>query len=132
MPLATVPTFSEYKAVVMLTDHADSARAWIEQLQVFKQADPTIASQPLLVVSSAQAGPMLQPYAGSGQINGLVNGIADAARLEFMNNSRPGIARSYWDAFGVGVILAVLLIVLGSLWSLFAAIRARRAAAGEA
>lgn len=132
MPSATVTTFSGYKAVVMLTDHADSARAWIEQLQVFKQADPTIASQPLLVVSSAQAGPMLQPYSGSGQINGLINGIVDAARLEVMNDSRPGIARSYWDAFGVGVILAILLIVLGSLWSLFAAIRARRAAAGEA
>jgi hypothetical protein len=75
---------------------------------------------------------MLEPYAGSGQINGLVSGIADAARLEFMNNSRPGLARAYWDAFGVGMILAVILIVLGSFWSLFAAIRARRAAAGEA
>jgi Na+-translocating ferredoxin:NAD+ oxidoreductase RnfE subunit len=74
---------------------------------------------------------MLQPYANSGQINGLVSGIADAARFEFMNNSRPGIARSYWDAFGVGVILAVALIVLGSLWSLVGVIRARRAEAGE-
>ncbi len=132
IPSATVPGFSGYKAVVMLTDHADSARAWIEQLQTFKQADPTLASQPLLVVSSAQAGPLLQPYAGSGQINGLVSGIADAARLERTNSDRPGIARSYWDAFGVGVILAVVFIVLGSLWSLFAAIRARGAAAGEA
>jgi hypothetical protein len=132
IPSATVPGFSEYKAIVMLTDHADSARAWIEQLQTLKQADPTLASQPLLVVSSAQTGPMLQPYAGSGQINGLISGIADAARFEKKNNVPPGIARSYWDAFGVGVIVAVALIVLGSLWSLFARMRASRVEAGEA
>ncbi len=84
----------------MLTDHADSARVWIEQLQTLKQADRTLANQPLLVVSSAQAGPMLQPYVSSQQINGLVNGLADAARYEQKNNVPPGLARSYWDAFG--------------------------------
>jgi hypothetical protein len=123
--------FSGYSAVILLTDHADSARSWIEQLQAAKQADPSIANQPLLVVSSAQAGPMLQPYASSRQISGLVNGLSDAARLE-ASTSRPAIARSYWDAFGIGVILAVALIVLGSLWSLVTNVRARRVEAGEA
>jgi Na+-translocating ferredoxin:NAD+ oxidoreductase RnfE subunit len=42
------------------------------------------------------------------------------------------MARSYWDAFGIGVILAVALIVLGSLWSLVTNVRARRVEAGEA
>ncbi len=131
IPSATVTGFSDYKAIIMLTDHADSARVWIEQLQTLKQADPTLASQPLLVISSAQAGPMLQPYVSSGQINGLVNGLVDAARYEHQNNVPPGLARSYWDAFGAGIILAITLIVLGSLWSIFAGIRARRAEAGE-
>ena len=61
----------------------------------------------------------------------MVNGLSDAARYEFVNNSRPGIARSYWDAFGVGLFMAVLAIVLGSLWSLFTGIRARRAEAEQ-
>jgi len=127
-----VPTaFSGYSAIAMLTDHADSARVWVEQLQIAKQTDPTLANQSLLVVSSAQAGPMLQPYVASRQINGLINGLSDATRYEFVNNSRPGIARAYWDAFGVGSMLAVVLIVLGSLWSLFTGMRARRAEAGE-
>ena len=43
----------------------------------------------------------------------------------------PAIARSYWDAFGFGTLLAVALIVLGSAWSLFTGIRARRAEVGE-
>jgi len=132
IPSARVTGFSDYKAIVILTDHADSARAWIEQLQTLKQADPTLANQSLLVASSAQAGPMLQPYVDSQQVNGLVNGLSDAVRFEFINNSRPGIARSYWDAFGVGVIFAIALIVVGSLWSLFTGMRARRVEAGEA
>ena len=131
MPSATVNTFSEYSAVILLTDNAESARIWIEQLQNMKQRDSSLALQPLLVAASAQAGPLLQPYASSRQITGLITGLSDASRFEFVNNSRPGIARSYWDAFGVGLIMAVALIVLGSLWSIFAGIRARRAEATE-
>ena len=118
--------FSEYAALVLLTDHAESARIWVEQLQALKQTDPGLAAQPLLTVSSAQAGPMLQPYVSSGQIDGLISGMADAARYESINSSRPGIARSYWDAFGIGIMLAAALIVLGSLWSLFTGMRTPR------
>jgi hypothetical protein len=131
MPDATVNAFSEYSAVILLTDNAESARIWIEQLQNVKQRDSAVALQPLLVAASAQAGPLLQPYNSSRQVTALITGLSDASRFEFVNNSRPGIARSYWDAFGVGLIMAVGLIVLGSLWSVFAGIRARRAEATE-
>jgi hypothetical protein len=126
-PLADVASFSEYAAVVVLTDHAESGRVWVEQIQSQKQADPALANQPLLMVASAQAGPLLQPYVSSRQIAGMISGLPDAARYEVVNNSRPGIARSYWDAFGIGLIMSVALIVLGSLWSLFTGLRARRA-----
>jgi hypothetical protein len=131
IPASPVLGFSEYAAVILLTDHADSARVWVEQLHILKQTDAALASQPLLTVSSAQAGPMLQPYAASGQISALISGLSDAVRYEFLNSSRPGIARSYWDAFGVGLMLAITLIVLGSLWNLFLGIRSRRAEAAE-
>lgn len=130
-PAASVDVFSGYSAVIVLTDHADSARIWIEQLQTVKERDAALALQPLLVASSAQAGPMLQPYVSSGQINGLISGLADAARFEYQNMSRPGITLSYLDAFGAGLFMAVTLIVLGSLWSIIAGIRARRAEAAE-
>jgi hypothetical protein len=107
----------------------DSARTWIEQLQTVKQRT-ALALQPLLVASSAQAGDA--PAVRSRQINGLITGLADATRFEFgSNTSRPGIARSYWDAFVVGLIMAVALILLGSLWSIFAGIRARRIEVAE-
>jgi hypothetical protein len=131
MPLVNVNSLSDFAAVIVLTDHAESGRVWVEQLENFKQVDPALTSQLLLVVSSAQAGPMLQPYVSSGQVDGMISGLAGAAGYESVNNNRPGTARTYWDAFGVGLMLAVVLIGLGSLWSLFTAMRARRAQAGQ-
>jgi len=110
---------------VVLTDHAQSGRVWVEQLQNRKAVDPVLTNQPLLMVASAQAGPLLQPYVDSRQINGMISGLVDAARYELLNNSRPGIARSYWDAFGIGLMMSVALIVIGSLWSLFTGMRSR-------
>ena len=131
MPLVNVNQFSDFATVVVITDHAESGLVWIEQIELWKQNNPVSANQPLVAVASAQAGPLLQPYVSSGQMAGMVSGLSDAARYEFVNNSRPGIARSYWDAFGVGLFMAVVSIVLGSLWSLFTGIRARRAEAGQ-
>jgi len=127
MPSANVEKLSEFAAVIVLTDHAESGRVWVEQLGALKQVDPTLTNLPLLMVSSAQAGPLLQPYVASRQITGMVSGLSDAARYEFINNSRPGIARSYWDAFGVGLMIAIASIMIGSLWSLFMGLRDRRA-----
>jgi len=123
--------FSNFEAVVLLTDNAESGRVWIEQLQVAKQARPEIAFKPLIVVSSAQAGPMLEPYVSSGQVNVMINGLSDAAKYEYVNQSRPGIARTYWDSFGVGLLLAVLSIVVGGVWNLLTGIRERRAEAEQ-
>ena len=129
LPSVKVNLFSEFAAVILITDHAESGQVWIEQVTLAKQSDPALANQQFLVAASAQAGPMLRPYTSSRQVAGLISGISDAARYEFVNNSRPGIVRSYWDAFGVGLFLAIISIVLGSLWSLFTGMRARRAEA---
>ena len=128
LPSATVQSFSEYAAVIVLTDHAESGRAWVEQLDVAKQIDPSLAAQSLILVTSAQAGPLLQPYVSSKQAAGLVNGLADAARFEYFNAVpvENRIARTYWDAFGVGTLMAIILIIFGSAWSLAIGIRARR------
>ena len=129
IPSAGISSVSEYAAIILLTDHSESARAWVEQLDARRQVDVGLTSKPLLVAASAQAGPMLQPYVSSQQITGMISGLSDAARYEFVNNSRPGTARRYWDSFGVGLLMAVIIITAGSLWSLVAGIRARRAEA---
>jgi hypothetical protein len=129
IPAAGVNVFSEYSAVILLTDHSESARAWVEQLHARKQIDLTFSTQPLLVAASAQAGPLLEPYVSSRQITGMVNGLPEAARYEYVNTSRPGNARRYWDSFGAGTMMAIVFIALGSLWSVVSGMRARRAEA---
>jgi hypothetical protein len=112
-----------------MTDHAESGRVWVEQLQNQKQIDPALASKPLIMVTSAQAGPLLQPYVASRQINGMVSGLSEAAKYDAAKGVLPGAVRSYWDTFGIGLAMAIALIVIGSLWSVFAGMRARRAEA---
>lgn len=131
IPAARATSFSGYAAVVVMTDHAESGRVWVEQLQNRKQVDPLLASQPLLLVASAQAGPLLQPYVDSHQVAGMLSGLADAARYEAASPNSPGLARSYWDAFGAGLALSIVLMVVGSLWSLWTALRARRLEANQ-
>lgn len=123
-----VDQFTKYEAVILMTDNAETGRVWIEQLEA---AGPGVSGKPLFLVSSAQSGPLLRPYVDSGQADILVNGLYDAARYEQMNVSRPGTARAYWDAFGFGLMLAVLAIVLGSLWSVYTRIREHRAQAEQ-
>ncbi len=114
-----VSRFSDYKAVILLTDQAETARAWVEQ------TGATRAGLPLLVVSSAQAAPMIQPYLLSGQVNGLVSGLHDGAAFESSSGLGSPVRR-YWDAYNFATLFAALLIVFGGLWNFLAGARARR------
>ncbi|GAB4504639.1 MAG: hypothetical protein Fur0043_16330 [Anaerolineales bacterium] len=122
--LQGVQQLSQFAAVILLTDDADSARLWIEQTQ------NKMGPGSLLVISSAQAGPMLQPYVQSGQIDGLVVGLGSSAPIEQINSGRPGLARRYWDAYGMGLLTAVLAISVGSLWNLAIHWRSRQSERG--
>ncbi|MFZ5821706.1 MAG: hypothetical protein ACOYYJ_17550 [Chloroflexota bacterium] len=122
--LQGVQHLSQFAAAILLTDDAETARLWIEQ------TEGKLGQAHLLVVSSAQAGPMLQPYVQSGQIDGLVVGLGGGAPIEQINSGRPGLARRYWDAYGLGLLVAVTLIALGSLWNLVSAWRLRKAERG--
>jgi hypothetical protein len=122
-PLEGVGKLSNFSALILLTDNADSARAWIEQ------TTPLRDDTPLVVISSAQAAPMLQPYYASKQINGLAGGLYGGALFERNNEGgRSNLVRAYWDAYGTGALLAVFLMFGGGLVNLFLGLRDRRAA----
>jgi hypothetical protein len=129
IPSAGVASLSEYDAMIVMSDHAESGRVWVEQLENQKQLDPALAEQPLVMVASAQAGPLLQPYVSSQQIDGMVSGLSQAASYDAAKGVFPGKVRSYWDSFGIGLAIAIAFIVIGSLWAVLAGLRARRAEA---
>jgi hypothetical protein len=126
-PLQPV-SVAQFVAVIVLTDNADSGRIWIEQASAATAALPFPA--PVVLITSAQAGPMIQPYYASGQVKGIVNGLYGAAIFEQNNAGRPGTARSYWDAYSLGMLLAMALLALGGLWNFALGARDRSAAKG--
>lgn len=118
-PATDIHHFSDYAAVILLTDQAETARAWVEQTISYREG------RPLLVVSSAQAAPMIQPYLLSGQVNGLVSGVHGGAAFENANGTG-GLARGYWDAYNYATLFVALLILIGGLWNWVIGARSRR------
>ncbi len=114
-----VQEFSQFAAVILITDDADSARVWIEQIATMR------AVNPLVVISSAQAAPMIQPYYASQQVNGMVSGLYDGALFEQNNAGRPGNVRVYWDAYSIGMLLAIIFILGGGLLNFALGLRDR-------
>jgi hypothetical protein len=118
--LQGVTHFSDFAAVILLTDNADTGRIWIEQTALAR------GNSSMIIVSSAQAGPMILPYVDSGQVNGLVSGLSGAAGSEQANNNLPGFVRRYWDAYSLGLLLAAALMFLGGVWNFWLGIQDRR------
>lgn len=113
-----VTRLSDYAAIVLFTDQSETARAWIEQ-SALQRAD-----RPLVVISSAQAAPMILPYAQSGQIAGLASGLHGGAL--FTSSAADSPARDYWDAYQFAALFASAMMALGGLWNFIAGLRARR------
>ena len=107
-PLQGVTALDQFAAIILITDDADAARSWVEQTEGARGATP------IIVISSAQAAPMIQPYYDSGQVAGMVSGLYGGAIFEQQyNNGRPGTARNYWDAYSIGMLIAMLLVLGG-------------------
>ena len=137
--LSHVEHFSDFAAIIVMTDSVESGRTWVEQTQGAR------GNNPLMLITSAQAGPMLLPYVDSGQVSGLISGIYGAVGAEQRNagspaiyglpgssssNSQlPGYVRRYWDSYSVGLYLAVIAIILGTLANLLLGLRDRRTGA---
>ncbi len=117
-PLQGVTRLSDFSAVFVLTDNADSGRDWVEQ------AGGALGSTPMVMVTSAQAEPMVRPYFDSGQLKGLVAGLLDGKIYEQSFN-RHGLAYHYWDSYSLGVLAAGILIIVGAAWSALSNARRR-------
>jgi len=104
---------NDFKQVILITDSVESARDWVEQVQ------PELAAKkvPLIVISSAQAAPLLQAYQDSGQFAGLIGGLPGGASYEQVRQSR-GNGTGYYNAYLAGILAAVLFILLGGVVSL--------------
>lgn len=97
-----------YTDVLILSDQFESARGWVEQWQALSPETT------LNLLVTAQAGPMLHPYAESGQVNGLVAGLAEAVAVE-ASLGQKGPAAAVWQAYQVGILVMIGGLVLGAV-----------------
>jgi hypothetical protein len=131
--LEGVSRLEDFSALIILTDNADTGRAWIEQARAaIDHGTPTDFSDdtPILMILSAQAEPLIRPYFDSGQIQGLVTGMAGGKAYE-QSYSIPGLARRYWDSFGLGTLAAEIMIATGCAWGVIKAWRGRKNTGGK-
>ena len=119
-PLTGINEIRDFTMVLVISDDPDAARGWIEQVGPFL-VDPSNPQSrtPLIMVVSAQAGPLIYPYYLSSpkQVDGLVSGLSGGAYYENTTN-RPGLARLYWNGFSAGLIVSIIIIIFGGLFNL--------------
>jgi len=117
-PLNAVQTIRDFALVLVITDDPDVARSWVEQVQPLLDLENNGQGIPLVMVVSAQAEPLVYPYyiTTPRQISGLVSGVSGGAFYEALHGT--SLARRYWDAYNTGLVLAVLVVALGSVFNL--------------
>ena len=102
--LKNIQNMADFGAIIVITDKAETARVWIEQLQ------PTLGGTPLLMVTSAQASPLIQPYYQSGQVSGIVSGMAGGLVYERIMGSTGEAGRNQTSLQLLSVLMAVLVL----------------------
>jgi hypothetical protein len=107
--LLGVNGLKDFACIIVLTDNAETGRAWVEQVQTL------VPNTPMLMVVSAQAAPVMQPYYESLQIKGMVAGLAGGMTYEQLRQVS-GTAHTYWGAFQAGLMAAMAFIILGILF----------------
>ncbi|HEX9018620.1 MAG TPA: hypothetical protein VF806_05515, partial [Anaerolineaceae bacterium] len=109
--LKDLPGLQGFGQIILLTDRAETGRAWVEQVQ------PAIGKVPLYIVASAQAAPLLEPYVGSGQVAGMVRGVLGGAMYAQLAGQSNNSAVGSLSAYQIGVGLAFILVLFGGLIS---------------
>lgn len=108
--LQSIQTLDDFALVLLVVSEGEDARTWVEQ------ATPEL-SKGLLVVSSAQAAPIVRAYLDTepSQVEALVAGVSGGAHYERLR-ARDTLSVTYWDSYSYQLGAAVLVIVLGGLY----------------
>ncbi|NIM96158.1 MAG: hypothetical protein GTO18_20870 [Anaerolineales bacterium] len=112
--LQDVSQLSDLGMIVILTANTETARNWVEQLEPYAGAVPTV------MVLSAGVEPLIRPYFESEapQIEGILTGIPSAMIYEGVIG-RMGAATEQWNAYGTAILVAVLILIGGLIYGLW-------------
>jgi hypothetical protein len=106
-----VNVIQDYAGVLVITENAETGRAWVEQLHGY------LVDQPLLMIVSAQSAPIMRPYLDSKQLDGLIGGRVEGAMYDRLMDSPPRAALEL-SSYQMGMLFATGLIILGGLFGI--------------
>ena len=112
--LQGVDSLDDFSMTLLVSDDPDTIRRWIEQVS------PALRTGTLVVISSAQAEPLVRPYYGAARsaVTAIVPGLPGGAAYEgFL--LRPGPARALWDAYSLGSLIAIILVLGAGTYNLY-------------
>ena len=99
----------DFSQIIIMTDRAETGRAWVEQVQ------PRLGKLPMYIVASAQAAPLLSPYVESGQVAGMTSGLLGGVMYARLAGQTDGAANSSLAAYQVGMLLAMVVVLTGAV-----------------
>ena len=112
--LQGIEKLNDFDLTVLISDDPDTIRRWIEQVS------PMLRPETFVIVSSAQAEPLVRPYFDAEQspIAAFVPGLIGGAGYEgYLLREGPG--RAAWDAFGLGSLMGIVLILGAGTYNLY-------------
>jgi len=108
-PAREVKQLSDFAMVVVLTAGSENSRMWAEQAFVY------LGDTPLVMLVSAGAEPMIRPYyeGRNPSVSAVLSGLGTAVKYED-EIGYPGAAVERWDAYGLGVLAAAFILIVGA------------------
>lgn len=128
--LQPVDSLDDFAVAIVATESPERARAWVEQARI------RLVDRPLMMLTSAQAEPMVRPYydTAPAQVAAYVGGLNGAVAYE-INTDQVSTAAGSWSPYNLGLILSTIFMILGAIvsWvgSRFTGRRDQQAAKGE-
>jgi hypothetical protein len=112
-PLSEIDTINNFDMIILLTDNSENAKLWIEQINLL------VTDSDLLLISSAKAAPLLQPYLQTNQIDGMLSGIMGGLAFNLLSQSETNEIGRYWSIVQLAAIVFVFYIFAGGVISIF-------------
>jgi hypothetical protein len=96
--------------MAVVSGSGESARMWIEQ------AEASLGASPLVLLVTAGADPLVRPYyeAQNPQVDAMLAGLPAAVSYS-IRVGQPGMAFTLWNAFGLMVVAAEVILLLGGI-----------------
>jgi hypothetical protein len=108
--LGNVDELADFGMMAVVSGSGESARMWIEQ------AEASLGASPLVLLVTAGADPLVRPYyeAQNPQVDAMLAGLPAAVSYS-IRVGQPGMAFTLWNAFGLMVVAAEVILLLGGI-----------------